>query len=321
MIAPADLAAAIRWAQSPDADITLAADQFRHVLTLASTVDALTQALAHSTVQLTEAQEKLEIHETRVHEKLSAQETDHPRLWDLVRYCRGYLSDEQLISLEEYADLASGRDQSKAARRLEDYDALQSKLAAAEAHVADLARQLQSETACDFCGLRWHGTEHHNWMECPGCIALQEGARIQDLQRQVESLTAQLAQAKDEQGKASLFIRQILEAVGERGQDRSSEQYPVGSRVQLDALALAVVGEIESLKVQLDAAEVALRRVVAFHILCPSGQEHETGWPLADLSQSLDDAVGSQRRYICRGCETEFVLECSSPSSGPQEPK
>lgn len=72
---------------------------------------------------------KLATFEHRVPAKLSAQETDHPRLWDLVRYCRAHLLEEELITLHEYADLASGRDMSQAARRLEGYDQVRAKLA------------------------------------------------------------------------------------------------------------------------------------------------------------------------------------------------
>ena len=48
------------------------------------------------------------------------------RTYDLVRYARGYLLDEGLITLSEYGALvATG---SKSARRLESYDELRKKL-------------------------------------------------------------------------------------------------------------------------------------------------------------------------------------------------
>lgn len=83
------------------------------------------QPLSADLARLREEHDALKaIIEQRQPLKFSKQETDHPRLFDMVRYCRGRLLDEGLITALEYVDLVSGRDGAAAARRLEKYDAL-----------------------------------------------------------------------------------------------------------------------------------------------------------------------------------------------------
>ena len=60
------------------------------------------------------------------------------RLYDLVRYCRGELHEEGLITDREYAEMASWG--SASARRLEDYDEA---VATLRIHNADLLQTLK----------------------------------------------------------------------------------------------------------------------------------------------------------------------------------
>jgi hypothetical protein len=62
---------------------------------------------------------------------------DVQRLFDMVRYCRAILHEDQLITGEEYAELASSRG---SVERIEKYDKQ-------AAQIAQLKKQLAEETA------------------------------------------------------------------------------------------------------------------------------------------------------------------------------
>jgi len=67
---------------------------------------------------------------------------DQQRLYDLVRFARGYLHDSELITNEEYGALAETG--ASSARRLEGYDEIRAKLLAAEARCLSLERENQA---------------------------------------------------------------------------------------------------------------------------------------------------------------------------------
>lgn len=77
-----------------------------------------------------------------IEQALPAFVTDHQRMWDLVRFARGYLLDEGLISRQEYGVLVANETETRpgigspSPRRLESYDELRAKLAALEEKAA-----------------------------------------------------------------------------------------------------------------------------------------------------------------------------------------
>lgn len=90
-----------------------------------------------------------------------------------------------------------------------------------------------------------------------------------DLPRPATSLSEQIAELQTQNAIASDFIREVLEAVGERGRDRSDAQYPAGAFVGLKDLALAVVGQIEQYKVETERLERELREIWWLGHGCP----------------------------------------------------
>ncbi len=106
-----------------------------------------------------------------------------------------------------------------------------------------LARSEQARQEAEQRADRWQVTAG-----AEADIAVEQEARA-------DRLNIALKDAQAEGKLASDFIRQILEAVGERGEDRSSEQYPAGARVKLKELANIVIGMIEEGKQTLQEAE------------------------------------------------------------------
>ena len=104
---------------------------------------------------------------------------------DLIRYCRSDLHDANLITDDEYVELAKKHD---AVKRLEDYDALRAELAKAKADVERLKKEIDAhnglvwvtreevrrlDSAAEFCEelLKKMTSEAHTWADVGDWLA------------------------------------------------------------------------------------------------------------------------------------------------------
>ncbi len=120
--------------------------------------------------------------------------SDKARLFDLVRYARGYLHDAGLITDEEFSEILT-TDSINSVKRLESYDEVQAKLAAAKADVARLTDERDRALA----GARASDDERAQAVE-----SMREAtAEVERLKGEIALSALFYARAINENGKAA----------------------------------------------------------------------------------------------------------------------
>lgn len=166
--------------------------------------------------------------------ELAVETFPHQRLWDLVRYCRSTLHQDNLVTDEEYVMLAEDH---PAVERLEDYDELHARVKNLETKLNSLTEHpcgSDEPVTCCRCGqvraakntfMPDIGRDEYMCWLCAGkhyrgmdCLLAQEKFLVKELQTEVERLEAE-AKRDDELMKQRLLrIRELekrLEAVRE----------------------------------------------------------------------------------------------------------